>query len=287
MPDPLAGIAQGPVLLGGMSSPAPDATSTPAPGATDRRTALVTGATAGIGHEFAVQLAARGDDLVLVARDESRLTRVADELRTAYGVAVEVLPADLGDPAQLARVEERVADRDRRVDLLVNNAGFGLKHRFLDNDIGLEHGMLDVLVTAVLRLTHAALGPMTERGHGQVVNVSSVAAFLPRGTYSAAKAWVNSFSAWAHQEYAGRGVTVMALCPGFTRTEFHQRMEVSRGSAPGFLWLDVERLVREGLEDLDKGKAMSIPSKRYKAIARLARIAPPALLQRAQGMGRK
>ena len=128
---------------------------------------------------------------------------------------------------------------------------------------------------------------MTERGSGQVVNVSSVAAFLPRGTYSAAKAWVNSFSAWGHQEYAARGVTVMALCPGFTRTEFHERMEVSRGSAPGFLWLDVERLVREGLEDLDKGKALSIPSKRYKAIARLSRTVPPSLLQRAQGMGRK
>ncbi len=287
MPDPLGGIAQGPVLLGRMSSSEPGAPSSPTAGSPGRRTALVTGATAGIGHEFAVQLAARGDDLVLVARDEPRLTRVADELRSAYGVTVEVLAADLGDPAQLARVEARVADRERPVDLLVNNAGFGLKHRFLDNDIAVEHGMLDVLVTAVLRLTHAALGPMTERGHGQVVNVSSVAAFLPRGTYSAAKAWVNSFSAWAHQEYAGRGVTVMALCPGFTRTEFHQRMDVGRGSAPRFLWLDAERLVREGLADLDRGKAMSIPSKRYKAIVRLSRTVPSALLQRAQGVGRR
>ena len=270
-----------------MSSAATTPSSSSAAAPTGRRTALVTGATAGIGHEFAVQLAARGDDLVLVARDEARLAKVADELRSAYGVAVEVLPADLGDPVQLARVEHRVADRERPVDVLVNNAGFGLKRRFLDNDIAAEQGMLDVLVTAVLRLTHAALGPMTERGSGQVVNVSSVAAFLPRGTYSAAKAWVNSFSAWAHQEYADRGVSVMALCPGFTRTEFHQRMDVSRGSAPGFLWLDVERLVREGLEDLDKGKALSIPSKRYKVIARLSRTVPPSLLQRAQGMGRR
>ncbi len=250
-------------------------------------TALVTGATAGIGHEFCVQLAARGHDLVLVARDEARLEAVAEVLRADYGVRVEVLPADLGDPARVAAVAARLADRDRPVDLLVNNAGFGLKRRFLDNPIEAEVQMLDVLVTAVLRLSHAALGPMTERGHGGIVNVSSVAAFLPRGTYSAAKAWVNSFSAWAHTEYAGQGVTVMALCPGFTKTEFHQRMGVSRGSAPSFLWLDADRLVREALEDLDAGKAMSIPSKRYKVIARLSRTAPRSLLQRAQGMGRR
>jgi uncharacterized protein len=250
-------------------------------------TALVTGATAGIGHEFCVQLAARGHDLVLVARDEARLEAVAEVLRADYGVRVEVLPADLGDPARVAAVAARLADRDRPVDLLVNNAGFGLKRRFLDNPIEAEVQMLDVLVTAVLRLSHAALGPMTERGRGGIVNVSSVAAFLPRGTYSAAKAWVNSFSAWAHTEYAGQGVTVMALCPGFTKTEFHQRMEVSRGSAPSFLWLDADRLVREALEDLDAGKAMSIPSKRYKVIARLSRTVPRSLLQRAQGMGRR
>src|SRR5690606_10745344 len=156
--------------------------------------------------EFARQLAARGDDLVLVARDTARLEAVAKELRAAYGTEVEVLTADLVDADQLARVEARLADRTRPVDLLVNNAGFGLKERFLDNPIEVEQAQQDVLVRAVLRLTHAALGPMTERGRGGVINVSSVAAFLPRGTYSAAKAWVNSFSAWAHNEYAGQGV---------------------------------------------------------------------------------
>ncbi|RYP81179.1 SDR family oxidoreductase [Nocardioides guangzhouensis] len=251
------------------------------------RTALVTGATAGIGHEFARQLAVRGDDLVLAARDAERLDKVAAELRADHGVDVEVLAADLADPAQLAAVEARVADRERPVDLLVNNAGFGLKKGFLDNDVADEVRMLDVLVTAVLRLSHAALGVMTERGHGQVVNVSSVAAFLPRGSYAAAKAWVNAFSLWAHQEYAGSGVTVMALCPGFTKTEFHERMDVSRGSAPGFLWLEAERLVREALEDLDAGKAMSIPSKRYTAIATLSRTVPRPLLQRFQKVGRR
>lgn len=249
--------------------------------------ALVTGPTAGIGHSFAVQLAHQGYDLVLVARDEERLEALAGELRTSYGVQVEVLPADLVDRASLARVEARLADRDRPVELLVNNAGFGLKGRFLDNTADAETAMLEVLVTAVLRLTHAALGAMTERGHGGVINVSSVAAFLPRGTYAAAKAWVNSFSEWAANEYRDQGVTVMALCPGFTRTEFHERMDVDRGSAPDFLWLDADRLVADALADYEKGRTYSIPSLQYKAIATAARVVPNRLLQRFQSMGRK
>ena len=125
--------------------------------------------------------------------------------------------------------------------------------------------MLDVLVTAVLRLSHAALGPMAERGHGGIINVSSVAAFLPRGTYAAAKAWVNSFSEWADNEYRPQGVTVTALCPGFTKTEFHERMGVKRGT--GFMWLDADRLVDAGARDFDKGRVFSIPGAQYKTIA--------------------
>jgi hypothetical protein len=248
-------------------------------------TALITGATAGIGHEFAAQLAARGHDLVLVARDVARLEAVADELRSAHGVAVEVLAADLVDRDQLATVEARLADQDRPVDLLVNNAGFGLKKRFLDNDVTAEHAMLDVLVTAVLRLSHAALGPMTERGQGGIINVSSVAAFLPRGTYSAAKAWVNQFSEWAANEYRPQGVTVMALCPGFTKTEFHERMEVTRGS--GFMWLDAGFLVSRALADFDKGRSLSIPGAQYRTIVALTRLIPNKALQTLQSIGRK
>lgn len=247
--------------------------------------ALVTGATAGIGLEFARQLAARGHGLVLVARDEARLTAVAKELRAAYDIEVEVLVADLVDKAQSASVEARLADRDRPIELLVNNAGFGLKHRFLDNNIEDEEAMLDVLVTAVLRLSHAALGPMAERGRGGIINVSSVAAFLPRGTYSAAKAWVNSFSEWAHNEYKPKGVTVMALCPGFTKTEFHQRMEVKRGDS--FMWLEPEFLVKTALADFDKGRVYSVPGAQYKAIRSLTRVIPSVVLQRYQSMGRK
>jgi hypothetical protein len=250
-------------------------------------TALVTGPTAGIGRSFARQLAAGGHDLVLVARDEGRLAELADELRSAHGVEVEVLPADLTDRTSLTLVERRVADPDRPVDLLVNNAGFGLKRRFLDNDIETEQAMLDVLVIAVLRLSHAALGAMAERGSGGIINVSSVAAFMPRGSYSAAKAWVNSFSEWAANEYRDRGVTVTALCPGFTRTEFHERMGVSRGSAPDFMWLDADELVATALKDFEKGRTFSIPSAQYKVITTLARVVPGGVLQRFQALGRK
>lgn len=262
--------------------------SSPAPvSRPSSRRALVTGPTAGIGLEFARQLAARDHDLVLVARDEARLEAVAEELRAAYGVTVEVLPADLGDRSALAGVEARLADPDRPVDVLVNNAGFGLKGRFLDNTVEQEQALLDVLVVAVMRLCHAALVPMTERGSGQIVNVSSVAGFLPRGTYSAAKAYVTRFSEWAHHEYAGSGVQVMALCPGFVRTEFHQRMDVGRDSAPSFLWLDAPELVAAALADLDAGKPISVPSLRYKAIVAGARYVPSGLLQRFQRMGRR
>jgi len=248
-------------------------------------TALVTGATAGIGLAFARRLAGRGHDLVLVARDADRLASVADDLRAEHGVEVEVLVADLVEPDQLATVEARLADPDRPVELLVNNAGFGLKKRFLDNPADAEQAMLTVLVTAVLRLCHAALGPMTQRGSGGVINVSSVAAFLPRGTYGAAKAWVNSFSEWAAHEYRGRGVRVMALCPGFTKTEFHERMQVTRGE--GLMWLDVDFLVEKALADFDRGRVYSIPGAQYKAIVGLTRLVPNRALQLAQSLGRK
>ena len=252
-----------------------------------RPLALITGPTAGIGLSFAHQLAGADHDLVLVARDSDRLEKLAAQLRSTYGVEVEVLTADLGDRPSLAGVEARLGETTRPVDLLVNNAGYGLKRRFLDNDVELEQGMLDVLVTAVMRLSHAALRPMLARGEGSIINVSSVAGYLPRGTYSAAKAYVTSFSEWADLTYRDQGVRVMALCPGFTRTEFHQRMEVRQESAPSWLWLDADRLVRDALADLAKGRSVSVPSKRYKALSTLARYTPHGVQARFQGLGRK
>ncbi|WP_406027525.1 SDR family oxidoreductase [Nocardioides sp. NBC_00850] len=250
-------------------------------------TSLVTGATAGIGLAFAQQLAARGHDLVLVARDEERLNGVAKNLADAHGIGVEVLRADLTDGADLAKVEARLADADHPVDLLVNNAGHGLKHRFLDNTADEETAMAEVLVIAPLRLSHAALGAQVARGHGGIINVGSVASYLPRGTYSAAKAWINSFTEWAHNEYAGQGVKVMALLPGFTKTEFHERLGSGYDSAPSWMWLDVNDLVREALDDYDADKTFSIPSKRYKVLATMARVVPSGVLQKFQSLGRK
>ena len=252
-----------------------------------RPTALVTGATAGLGPGFPEALAGRGHDLVLVARDASRLERVAEELREQRGGAVETVPADLTDRAQLRRVEERLADRERPVDLLVNNAGFGLKRRFLDNDVEEEQAMLDVLVTAVLRLSHAALGSMVARGSGGIINVSSVAGWLPRGTYSAAKAYVTQLSVWADLTYRDSGVTVMALCPGFVRTEFHERMDVGRDAVPSWLWLDTDAVVREALRDFDRGRSVSVPDARYKVLAAAARLTPARVQARFQQLGRR
>lgn len=252
-----------------------------------RPTALVTGPTAGIGLSFARQLAASGHDLVLVSRSRDRLEELAVELTEQYAARVEVMVADLGDRDELAQVEARLGDPARQIDLLVNNAGFGLRHAFLDNSAADEQHLLDVLVTAVLRLTHAALGPMVARGSGAVVNVSSVAGYLPRGTYSAAKAYVTSLSEWADLTYRDRGVRVMALLPGFTRTEFHARMDVSRDSAPRWLWLDADRLVAEALRDLARGRRVSIPSRRYKLLAAVAKYTPSTVQARFQGLGRR
>ncbi len=188
------------------------------------KTALITGASSGLGAEFARQLAARGADLVLVARDTEALERFAGALRISAGVAVEVLTADLVDPDGLDRVASGLADPARPVEVLVNNAGFGLDLDFAANTYADEERHLDLHVRATMRLTHAALGAMLERGSGRIINVASVAAFMPRGTYGAVKAWVVSFSRWANAVYSPRGVTVTAVCPGFTHTNFHERL---------------------------------------------------------------
>jgi len=241
-------------------------------------TALITGATAGIGAVFADRLARDGQDLVLVARDEARLAAVAGRLRF-YAVDVEVLAADLADDAGCAKVEQRLADRARPVDLLVNNAGLTVGTTFLKSDIDDEERMLRVLVRAVLRLTHAALPGMVERGRGAVINVSSVAGWWPSGTYAAAKAWATSFTEGLVRQLAGTGVRVMALCPGYTHTEFQQRAGL-RKRGPEWMWLTADQVVDEGLRDLRRGVVVSVPSARYKLVAFLARHAPRALLRR-------
>lgn len=246
-------------------------------------TALVTGATAGIGWSFCRQLAEQGHDLVLVARDVARLEARATELRQVHGVRVEVLGADLCDRGEVQRVADRLASQDAPVDLLVNNAGFGLRTPFTRSDVRDEERMLDVLVRAVLVLSHAAANAMCERGHGALVNVSSVAGFAAMGSYSAAKAWVTTFSEALAQELAGSGVRVQALCPGFTRTEFHERGGMQVRGMPDLAWLDADELVATSLRDLRRGKVVSVPSARYKAVTAVLRHAPKGLVRAGSG----
>jgi short-subunit dehydrogenase len=251
---------------------------TPAPEKRSETTALITGATAGIGAEFARQLAEQGYDVVLVARDAARLQAKAEELERRYSVRAEVLAADLADDAGVAAVVARLLDPARPVGILVNNAGIGLLHSFAENDIADEKRHLKLHVESAMELTHAALQGMLLRQSGRIINVASVAAFLPRETYSAAKAWVVSFSRWANLAYAKRGVRVTAVCPGFTHTEFHDRMGMDKAVAPHWMWLQPDRVVREGLADNERGKAVSIPAKRYKLLTAVARVLPSRLV---------
>lgn len=253
------------------------------------RLALITGATAGIGAEFARQLAADGIDLVLVARDAGRLEQRAAELRAAHGVRVEVLAADLVNRDDLAAVAARVvASGDTpRITMLINNAGFGLQRPFDENSIDEEQRLLDLLVTAPMRLAHAALGQMLAARSGTIVNIASVAGFTPRGTYGAAKAWVLSFSRWANISYRGRGVSVTAVAPGFVHTEFHDRMHVSKHGVPEFLWLEAETLVRLALRDVARGRAVSIPTLRYKLIVLLSGVLPKRIVAAGALRGRE
>lgn len=251
-------------------------------------TVLITGATSGIGAEFARQFAARGCDLVLVARSPEHLRKAADAYR-AQGVGVEVIAADLLDDDGLARVLDRLraAEEHRApITVLVNNAGYGLMKPFADNTLEDEIRHLRIHVEIPLALAHAALQSMRARRAGTIITVASVAGFTPRGTYGAAKAAMISFSRWANLAYGREGIRVTAVCPGFVRTEFHQRMGMERSSVPAALWLDVGPVVREALRDTAAGKAVSVPSLRYKALVALARVTPSFLVARLAARGR-
>ncbi|WP_434595190.1 SDR family NAD(P)-dependent oxidoreductase [Streptomyces sp. A5-4] len=241
-------------------------------------TALITGATAGIGAAFARRLATDGHNLVLVARDAKRLHEQATELHDRHGIEAEVLTADLSTDDGIAAVEARLSDRKQPVDLLVNNAGFGNKGRFLEVPMADELTMLKVHCEAVLRLTAAACGGMKERGRGGVVNVASVAAFVPRGTYGASKSWVVQFTQGVARDLSGSGVRLMALCPGFVRTEFHERAGMGTDNIPDWMWLDADKLVSSAMGDLARGKSLSVPDPRYKALMGAVKLAPRGLL---------
>lgn len=244
-------------------------------------TALVTGPTAGIGRGFADGLARKGLDLVLVARDEDRLLATAADLTRRYGVSCEILRADLAVRADVDRVASRLASRDRPITVLVNNAGFGIRASFADSSVDDEQRLLDVLVTSVMRLTHAVVPVMVARGSGAVINVSSVASWVNGGTYSAAKSWVTVFSESLAQQLDGTGVRVTAVCSGFVHTEFHERAGMDVAGLPAFMWLDVPTVVDTAFRDVARRRPVSVAGPQYRVAAWVLRHGPRSLARMA------
>lgn len=227
--------------------------------------ALVTGATAGIGAAFVKALAARGDGLVLVARDAARLESFADDLRRDHGVEVETLPADLGRSDDVTRVAERIADAARPVDIVVNNAGFGMVEPILAESLDEHERAWAVMGDAVVALSNAAGRAMRERGSGQIINVASLAAWIAQGDYSAIKSYVKVYTEGLAAELHGTGVRVTALCPGWVHTEFHERAAINTRKLPSWVWVDADTCVAQALADSDRGKVISLPTWKWKA----------------------
>ncbi len=243
---------------------------------------MITGPTSGIGQGFARALAAQGHDLVLVSRDRTRLAEIATNLEREYRVQTDVVVADLSDRTDIERVADVI--RSDRIDVLVNNAGFGVKGAFLETTVTVEQEMLDVLVTAVMQLTHAAVPGMVDRGRGYVFTVSSVAGWITGGTYSAAKAWATIFTEGLAVQLSGTGVQPVAVCPGFTHTEFHQRAGMQMDSVSEWMWLDVDDVVNQALRDARAGRVISVAGTQYKALTSLLRILPRSLVRKATGV---
>ena len=247
-------------------------------------TALVTGGTSGIGAAFARVLAERGHDLILVARNTERLDACAAELTERFGVAVETLPADLGVRADVDRVAARLADQERPVEVLVNNAGYGLHVKLLDDEPDEHRRAIDVMCLAVLLLGGAAGRAMRARGHGTIINVASLAAYISQGAYSPIKAYVLAYSEGLANELHGTGVQVTAVNPGWVRTEFHERAGIKTSAIPDVIWVEADRIARETLADADKRRVISVPTKRWKVAKFAARHAPRSSVRWASRM---
>lgn len=249
-----------------------------------RRTALVTGASAGIGLALAREFAAHDFDLVLVARREERLQALSRELGEGFHVDARVLVADLGDPTAPARIFEKCRAGGRQVDALVNNAGYGIKGKFLDTTWEEHARFIQVMMTAVAELTYRFLPGMIERRYGRIINVASLAGLVPSTAghtlYAASKAFVIKFSQSVGFEVLRHNVHVTALCPGFTYTEFHDvnatRERVNQ--LPWFMWGDAESVARDGYAAVMRGDLIRVPRRVNRALALAARLSPQSLV---------
>jgi len=240
--------------------------------------ALVTGATAGIGESFTRLLADNNYNIVLVARDLPRMQERARELETRFKVSTHVIQADLATDDGCAIVEKYITSN--QIDVLINNAGFGLNKAFTMSELVAEQQMMDVLVRTPMRLMHSALPGMKERDKGIVINVSSVAGYIAGGSYSAAKSYLTVISESLNTEFAATNVKVSALCPGFTRTEFHQRARMSMKGLPNFMWINSDDLVAQSWSDALKGKAVSIPGWQYQLLVFVIQTLPRTLIRK-------
>ena len=240
--------------------------------------ALVTGASSGIGWHFADLLAREGYDLVITARDTNRLNHLAAEFNSKYGRNVEVISADLTTEHGIHLIEERLGSSD--IDVLINNAGYGLNTPFTKSHIQDEIAVLKILCEAPMRLAHAVLPSMISKNSGIIINVSSVAAWITGGHYSAMKSYLMILSESLHTELAETAVKVCSLAPGFTHTEFHQRGKMKMDALPNFMWLDADNVVITAWEDAKVGKAISIPGRQYRFIYLLTRFAPRSLVRK-------
>jgi short-subunit dehydrogenase len=240
--------------------------------------ALVTGATSGIGESFTRLLADNNYNVVLVARDGSRLQERASGLEAQYKIQTHIIQADLSTDAGCSTVEQYIASN--QIEVLINNAGFGINKAFTMSELAAEQQLLDVLVRTPMRLMHVALPLMKERNKGVVINVSSVAGYIAGGTYSASKSYLTVLSESLHTELTGSNVKISALCPGFTRTEFHQRGRMSMKGLPDFMWLDSDTLVSKAWSDALKGKAVSIPGWQYKLLVFVIQRLPRTIVRK-------
>ncbi len=241
--------------------------------------ALITGASAGIGLEFAYQLAQKNYDLILVSRNKQKLTEIAQEISNLYKNSNEVLAADLATKEGIDFVTNKIKN-DQEIEFIVNNAGLGINKPFHIATLNEESDLLNVLVKAPLEITHSAINEMLNRNKGFIINVGSVAAWTTSGTYSAAKVWLTSFSESLNNNYKKRGIHISVVAPGFTKTEFHQRAEMSTDSIPNWMWLSSKTVVRDSIKAVLKGKTIVVPSIRYKLLVGFLKLMPRSFIRK-------